>query len=131
MHNNAFVRMFTPHNLCRYACRSNSIKLTIISLFFVFASSASRADTTIISDGCVKYLATGKVYNVKVRIIDGEDLWPKYIWANVLDKYAIVFWSQDEATIINLGVFGLLSDTGSNGKDLQGREWKVAKYPWC
>jgi hypothetical protein len=32
----------------------------------------------------------------------------KYSWANVLTKYAIVFWNNDEATVIDIGVFGLL-----------------------
>jgi hypothetical protein len=93
--------------------------------------SSVHADTRIVRDGCVKYLATDKSYNVEVQIVDGEDLWPKYSWANVLTKYAIVFWSQEEATVIDIGVFGLNMDTGVQGKDLQGREWKVAKYPWC
>jgi len=99
----------------------------LLSCFFEFAI----ADTTTIKDGCVKYLATGKVYEVELRIVDGGDLWPKYRWADVLTKYAIVFWGKDEATVIDLGVFGLLSDTGVNGKDLEGRNWKVARIPWC
>jgi len=106
-------------------------KTTFILLLIIFLPSLSNADTTIINDGCVKYLATGKVYEVKVQIVDGEDLWPKYSWANVLTKYAIIFWDNDEATVIDLGVFGLLMDTGATGTDLQGRMWKVARRPWC
>jgi hypothetical protein len=55
------------------------------------SADVSNAGTTIIEDGCVKYLSAGKVYNLKVQIGDGEDIWPKYSWANVLNKYAIVF----------------------------------------
>lgn len=106
------------------------MRATIIFLF-IFLPALANAETTSINDGCVKYLATGKVYEVEVRIIDGGDLWPKYSWANVLTKYAIVFWDNDEATVIDLGVFGLLMDTGVTGKDLDGRQWKVAKRPWC
>jgi hypothetical protein len=79
----------------------------------------------------VKYLGTGKVYAVPVRIVDGSDLWPKYSWAKVLTKYAIIFWNNEEATVIDVGVFGLLMDTGVEGTDLQGRRWKVARSPWC
>lgn len=105
-------------------------KIIVIILSFFISFNVS-ADTRIVKDGCVKYLATGKIYNVEVQIVDGGDLWPEYTWANVLTKYAIVFWSQDEATVIDIGVFGMSMDTGVTGKDLQGREWKVAKYPWC
>ncbi|UJW81181.1 hypothetical protein [Hydrogenophaga sp. SL48] len=100
-------------------------------LLLAFCCGVASADTTVIEDGCVKYLETSKVYNVRVNILDGEDLWPKYSWANVLTKYAIVFWDKDEATVIDISIFGLLMDTGVEGKDLQGRRWKVAKQPWC
>ena len=108
-----------------------SVLVTIILLLSSLFPSLSNADTTTIEDGCVKYLATGKVYEVKVQIVDGEDLWPQYSWANVLTKYAIVFWKNDEATVIDLGVFGLLMETGTIGTDRQGKKWKVAKSPWC
>ncbi|MCW0221113.1 MAG: hypothetical protein OJI67_22480 [Prosthecobacter sp.] len=104
---------------------------TILALLTAMFCTSVLADTTVIEDGCVKYIETGKVYNVRVNIVDGKDLWPKYSWANVLTKYAIVFWEKDEATVIDISVFGLLMETGVNGKDLQGREWKVAKRPWC
>jgi hypothetical protein len=91
----------------------------------------SLAETTTIEDGCVKYQATNKVYEVEIKIVDGGDLWPKYSWAKVLTKYAIVFWDKDEATVIDIGTFGLLMDTGVQGTDLSGRRWKVARRPWC
>lgn len=103
----------------------------LLAALLALACRSACADTTIIEDGCVKYLETGKVYNVTVSIVDGEDLWPKYPWANVLTKYAIVFWNQNEATVIDISIFGLMMDTGVTGKDLQGRQWKVAKRPWC
>lgn len=106
------------------------MKVLFIFLFSLLPLQ-THAETTTIHDGCVKYLATGKVYEVTVHIVDGDDLWPKYSWANVLTKYAIVFWDNDEATVIDLGVFGLLMDTGVTGKDREGRQWKVAKRPWC
>lgn len=103
----------------------------IIFLVFSLLPALSNAATTVVNDGCVKYLATGKVYELKVHIVDGGDLWPKYSWANVQTKYAVVFWDKEEATVIDLGVFGLLMDTGATGTDLQGRQWKVARSPWC
>ena len=106
------------------------MKATFALLLACYCGAAA-ADTTAIENGCVKYLETGKVYNVRVSIVDGQDLWPKYSWANVLTKYAIVFWDKDEATVIDISVFGLIMDTGVEGKDLQGRRWKVAKQPWC
>ncbi len=104
---------------------------SILALLTAAFCGSCFADTTIIEDGCVKYIDTGKVYNVRVTIIDGQDLWPKYSWANVLTKYAVVFWEGDEATVIDISGFGLVMDTGVNGEDLQGRKWKVAKRPWC
>lgn len=70
----------------------------IIFFVFSFLSALSNAATTTLNDGCVKYLATGKVYELKVHIVDGGDLWPKYSWAKVLTKYAVVFWDKEEAT---------------------------------
>ena len=107
------------------------IKLIIVATLITLYCPLLFADTKTINDGCLKYLATGKVYRTKIQIVDGGDLWPKYSWANVLDKYAIVFWSKEEAVVINLGAFGFLMDTGNKGKDLNGKEWEVAKYPWC
>ena len=106
-------------------------KYFLIFVIFLFGIQVSFAETTIIEDGCVKYLNTGKAYEVSYKIVDGKDLWPKYSWANVLTKYAIVFWNKDEATVIDISIFGLLMDTGVDGKDLQGNKWKVAKRPWC
>ena len=103
----------------------------IIAFLLSCLCTLANAGTTTINDGCVKYLSTGKVYEVRLQIVDGQDLWPKYSWANVLTKYAIVFWENDEATVIDLGAFGLLMDTGVTGRDLQGRQWMVAKRPWC
>lgn len=104
---------------------------SVLALLLAFCCGAASADTTVLDDGCVKYMETGKVYNVRVSIVDGQDLWPRYSWANVLTKYAIVFWDKDEATVIDISVFGFIMDTGVEGKDLQGRRWKVAKQPWC
>jgi hypothetical protein len=104
---------------------------TIIACLLSCLCTLAHADTTTVNDGCIRYLATGKVYEVELQIVDGQDLWPKYSWANVLTKYAIVFWDNDQATVIDVGVLGLVIDTGVNGKDLQGRQWKVAKRPWC
>ena len=101
------------------------------TLMLAAACGSASADVRLIEDGCLKYLETGKRYEVRINIVDGSDLWPKYSWAQVLDKYAIVFWDRDEATVINLGVFGFLMDTGQEGKGLQGRRWKVARSPWC
>ncbi|MNV36676.1 hypothetical protein D3C71_1281640 [compost metagenome] len=105
--------------------------LAALATIVCLQPAASLAVTTTIPDGCIKYEETGKVYEVQVQIVDGGDLWPKFSWANVLTKYAVVFWKQDEATVIDLGIFGLLMDTGVEGTDLQGHKWKVARRPWC
>lgn len=91
----------------------------------------ANAGTKVIQDGCLKYVATGKVYDVRIDIVDGTDLALKFGWANPLDKYAIAFWNQEEAVVINLGPFGFLMDTGNDGTDRQGRQWVVARRPWC
>jgi hypothetical protein len=103
----------------------------LLALFTAVFCNWALADTTVVRDGCVRYRDTGRVYEVRVNIVDGQDLWPKYSWASVVSKYAIVFWDNDEATVIDLGVLGFYMDTGVNGRDLQGREWKVARRPFC
>jgi len=64
-------------------------------------------------------------------MVDGESLWPDYSWANVKSKYAIVFLANDQSTVIDLGVLGLLIETDTIGVDLNEREWEVVKSPWC
>lgn len=54
------------------------MKKLLLLLAISLLPSKAFADTRIIADGCLKYLASGKVYQVPIRIVDGEDLWPKY-----------------------------------------------------
>jgi hypothetical protein len=61
-------------------------KTIFFLLLIISLPSLSNAETTIINDGCVKYLSTGKVYEVEVQIIDGKDLWPKIQLGKRLNK---------------------------------------------
>jgi len=86
---------------------------------------------------CVKYQTQygwSKGYSVQGTIIKGSDLnratgTYKYKYAST---YVVVFWDQDEASILELQNFiGTLTSVQVNAKDQQNRYWKVAKTDYC
>lgn len=49
---------------------------------------------------------------------------------NGFSEYVTIFWSQDQATVIELDD-PYLTAFDSDGKDQQGRKWRVAKSSLC
>jgi len=46
------------------------------------------------------------------------------------DKYVVIFWSADQASVIKLDA-PYLSAIETEGEDQQGRRWKVAETDLC
>lgn len=71
-------------------------------------------------------------YKVEATIAKGTDLnqaTSSYNY-NGWSQYVVIFWGQDQATVIELDD-PYLSSLDSDGKDQQGRRWRVAKTSFC
>ncbi|TYP94002.1 hypothetical protein LX73_1722 [Fodinibius salinus] len=117
----------------------------LLSVVFILAFiniSHAYETLSVISDPyeetlCVKYeTETGwsQGYTVDVTVIEGSTLNEKtgtYDY-NGYSTYAVIFWDNDQATIVELNYFtGSFSSTGTTGEDQRGREWKLAKTSLC
>jgi len=81
------------------------------------------------TSACAKYLNTNKAYKVDVTIIRGSELNQKtYSFDyNGLATYAVIFWSDNQASVIELDFFvGSLSPFGTRGYDQEGRPWEIS-----
>ena len=87
------------------------------------AHSATRVDA------CAKYLNTNKAYKVEVTLISGSELNSKtYTFDyDAFSTYAVIFWSNDQASVIELDFFlGSLNPFGTKGYDQEGRPWEIS-----
>ena len=83
-------------------------------------------------DVCATYSNSGKSYKVEAKIFSGRELnrRTRTFKYSSFSTYAIIFWSNDQATVIKLGnvIGGRISEIGSNtGVDQQGRPWSIKK----
>lgn len=79
-------------------------------------------------DVCATYENTGKKYKVEVKVFSGAELNQRTNTYNysAYDKYAIIFWGGEQATIIKLDYsFSGISAFGSPGRDQQGYPWSL------
>ncbi|NGP90277.1 hypothetical protein [Fodinibius halophilus] len=86
---------------------------------------------------CVKYQTQSgwsKGYSVDVNVMKGSTLNQKtgtYNY-NSYSTYAIIFWSEDQASIIELSYFsGSFTAYGTQGTDQRGRKWQLSKTTLC
>ena len=106
----------------------------IVIIFLIFLSFKAFAYEVL--DVCATYSNSGKKYKVEGQILKGTELNQRtnsYDY-NSYSTYVVIFWANDQATIIELDYyFGSLGPIGSDGKDQQGKPWKVEKghlYCW-
>jgi hypothetical protein len=92
-------------------------------------------------------LSWSKKYNVEVNFMGGSDLNKATGTSNyyIYGVYAIIFWDDDEVTIIDIANDNLLSCSASsidcdcikgmswnfNGKDQNGTYWEVCAKDYC
>lgn len=95
-------------------------------IFLVFCSQLFAATRT---DACATYLNTKKSYLVDVTLISGTELNQKtqsYLYDG-LSTYAVIFWSQNQVSVIELDFFiGSLNPIGTRGYDQDGRPWDIS-----
>ena len=97
---------------------------------FLVCSGAQAAERT---EACVKYekeYGWSKSYAVEVTVIEGSELNKKvgsYTRFRSFATYAVIFWDEGEATILELPAMsmGSLPIFESQAKDQEGRLWKI------
>lgn len=101
------------------------------------ASYASPQSSATSETVCVKYQTqTGwsKGYQVDGTIIKGSELNSRTSTYSYqpYSTYVVVFWSQDQASILKLSYYsGSISAYGHSATDQQGRSWRVSKTSYC
>ena len=109
-------------------------KLTAIGLFSALLISTSAFAYEVV-DVCATYSNTGKSYKVQGQIYKGTELnqSTSSFDYSPFSTYVVIFWSQGQASIIELGFFlGGLSPFGSSGTDQRGYEWKIKEgHTYC
>lgn len=90
------------------------------------AAAAERVDV------CAKEGQGGKAYRVQATVLSGAELVQatasfRY---NTFAKYVVIFWAQNQASIIELD-FPVLSAVDVPGRDQQGRRWEVSTNIYC
>lgn len=84
---------------------------------------------------CAKYRTNygwSKGYKVEATITKGSQLnqVTSSFNYNVLSTYVMIFWDEDEASVIEMD-FPILTVVGQSGEDQQGRQWEIAKTNIC
>jgi len=98
----------------------------IVIIFLIFFSFKVFAVEVL--DVCATYSNSGKKYKVEGQILKGAELNQRtdsYDY-NSYSTYVVIFWTNAQATIIELDYyFESLGFMGSDGKDQGGKPWKV------
>ena len=102
------------------------MKKLIVIILLIFLSFNAFAYEVL--DVCATYSNSGKTYKVEGQIYKGTELNQRtnsYDY-NSYSTYVVIFWTNAQATIIELDYyFGSLGPMGSDGKDQGGKPWKV------
>jgi len=86
---------------------------------------------------CAKYQTQSrwsKGYDIEANIMKGSELnsrTGRYSY-NALATYAIIFWANEQASIIKLSNFyGSFTAYGTYGTDQEGRRWQLSNTTLC
>lgn len=115
-------------------------------IFSAFLLTPTAAEAVVKTEAKVRYqTASGpsKWYPMQVNFATGTELYQSSgnLSFSTFKNYAIVFWSQSEVTVIEIGTFMICSGEFTetclpllgrmNGKDAQGREWEICTAIFC
>ncbi|MFY7926913.1 MAG: hypothetical protein ACOVN5_13975 [Aquidulcibacter sp.] len=105
-------------------------------LFFNLGPSAANAQTQVeyeVKTVCAKYLGTGKSYRVEAQIMKGRELnrRTKSYDFEAYSKYVVIFWSEENVSIIKLDFSSGPSAYPSPGTDQRGYKWEVSTSSVC
>jgi hypothetical protein len=77
---------------------------------------------------CAEYTNTGKKYEVEAQVVSGAELnrrTQSYDY-ETYTTYVVIFWAENQVSIIGLDFGGGPSLLGSDGVDQQGYPWNVS-----
>ena len=100
--------------------------LLIFFILFIFTKSYSKE----VLEVCATYENSGKTYSVEAVILKGSELntETQSFDYNGLSTYAVIFWSNEQVTIIEFDLFLSLNGyVDTRGKDQKGRSWGIRK----
>lgn len=103
------------------------MRVFLAAMFSIAIASAAAGATQQLA--CAVYLNTNTAYKVEITLISGSELNQATgsLSYNVLATYAVVFWADGQATVIELDMFfGSLNEIGTYGSDQDGRPWHVS-----
>lgn len=103
-------------------------RIALAVMLFTAAVGQSYADEYLVQTVCAKYMGTGKEYKVNAQIMAGTELNRRANTYNYssYSKYAVIFWAQDQVSIIELDYPGSVSAFGTSGKDQRGYKWELS-----
>ena len=103
--------------------------------FFILFLYVSNAYAKEILEVCATYENTGKSYAVEAIILEGSELNSETnsFNYNSFSTYAVIFWSNEQASVIELdNFFGSIGIFGTNGNDQRGYPWKIVEgHTFC
>ena len=88
-------------------------------------------------DVCAKYMTQSgwsDSYSVEATVVSGSVLNDKTGSLNydALSTYAVIFWSDDQATVLKLrSLAGEITSFGTKATDQRGRTWHVSTSDMC
>lgn len=110
-----------------------TILAALCLLAYFNSASVSAADR---EDVCVHYAANygwSKGYQVTATIETGTELNQATRTYNfqAFDKYVVIFWDQDQVSVIKMRAPFFLGPIDALGEDQQGRQWHVSNSSFC
>jgi hypothetical protein len=104
------------------------VRSAIVGAVLLLSGSASASEQV---DICAVYSNTGRSYHVTAIAISGSELngATHTFNYNSLGHYIVIFWSQDQASVIEMsGISTMPSVIQQNGTDQEGRSWEISTY---
>jgi hypothetical protein len=104
------------------------IAMALIS--FVYSDSDDSEEIEV----CAKYRTEwewSKGYQVQARSIHSSELNGTGNGRFPMGYYVVIFWEQDQASIIKLEGVGPLGGMRREGEDRQGKRWEVKESSYC
>lgn len=100
----------------------------IVAACVLAAASAQAAERAVV---CAKE-GNGQSYRIEATVITGQELnsATRSINYTPYSKYVVIFWQQNQASVIELDL-PYLGVFDADGKDQQGRRWKVSTNSIC
>lgn len=107
-------------------------KSVFLCAFLTVSPLAAAAYETL--EVCATYSNTGSSYKVQANTMKGSELnklTKSYNYTSY-SKYAVIFWADDQASVIEFPSYCSFSSFGCNGTDQRGYPWSVKRgWSFC